>query len=153
MHVGSSILNTFHRLLYQGTFLYPQYFVQWLILYANNQAEILIDFGEGINDGIVLDHQKWCNMFLKAGIQVAILFTKMEKVNGRSLLAVQTGEEKQCPTWGRTSAAAVLSLSKLDFASPSGAVVRSFTPKISQECFHYSIYNLGTVRHQLLCSW
>lgn len=88
---------------------------------------MLIAFGEGINDDIVLDHQKQFNLFLKAGIKVATFFKKMEKGNGRSLLAVQTGEEKQRSNWGRTSAAAVLSLSKLDFtfASEAMAFVRS----------------------------
>lgn len=75
-------------------------FIWWLILSANNQDEILIAFEEGIKDNIVLDHQKQFNLFLKAGIKVAALFTKMGKAKGHSLSAVQMGEEKQCWHWG-----------------------------------------------------
>lgn len=70
------------------------------MLSANNQAEILIAFEKGIKDDIVLDHQKQFNLFLKAGIKVAALFTKTGKAKGHSLSAVQMGEEKQCSDWG-----------------------------------------------------
>lgn len=56
------------------------------MLSASNQAEILIAFEEGIKDDIVLDHQKQFNLFLKAEIKVAALFTKMGKAKGRSQL-------------------------------------------------------------------
>lgn len=74
-------------------------FIWRLILSANNQAQILIAFEEGIKDDIVLDHQKQFNLFLKAGIKVAALFTKMGKARGHSLSAVQMGEEKQFSDW------------------------------------------------------
>lgn len=70
------------------------------MLSANNQAEILIAFEKGIKDDIVLDHQKQFNLFLKAGIKVAALFTKTGKAKGHSLSAVQMGEEKECSDWG-----------------------------------------------------
>ena len=111
--------------------------------YANKQADILIAFEEGINHYTVLDHQKQFNLFLKAGIKVATLFAKTEKANGRSLVAVQTGEEKQHSNWGRVED---LSHSKLDFAFASEAMVFVHSPqKTSLECFNCSIYSLGAL--------
>lgn len=106
--------------------------IWWLILSANNQAEILIAFEKGIKDDIVLDHQKQFNLFLKAGIKVAALFTKTGKAKGHSQLC----------RWVRRKSAQIGITECYSSTEPlkssiqfRGSDVHSLTPKESGELF------------------